>query len=148
MNDMNWSTPEYMANMAAEELGAAMARHGIGFDNVLTTECLDAFDVHIAFASIHDAEALMTLAVGSDGTPGSLYDRATASCVALSHAVERDADLSDEEFGVLVDSGWTWVVHPNMRGRRMSWHVSVDIPVSDAYKLVVNLNALPLGGTS
>lgn len=133
----------YWANVAAEELGEAMTKLGIGFMGVHGDE--DG-DVTVAFHQLADAEALMTLGVGSDEQPGSLYDRATASCVTLLTYVRDGIEPTDEQIETAIRSGWTWTIHPAMTGRRMAWHARVDIPAADANQLTANLNALRIGG--
>ncbi|AMD42801.1 hypothetical protein SEA_XKCD426_60 [Streptomyces phage Xkcd426] len=144
MNAPDWTTPEYLSNLAAEELRDAMAILGIGFMGAHGDEdgC-----VTVAFHQLADAEALMTLGVQGDERPGSLYDRATASCVTLSSYAASGTEPTDEEIRDAIHVGWTWTIHPAMHGRRMGWHVSVDIPHADAATLAANLNALRLGGT-
>lgn len=134
---------EYWANVAAEELAAALDMIGIGF---MGTAGDEIGDVSVAFHSLADAEALMTLAVPQDDNQGSLYDRATSSCLTMAALAEAEERPSDEVIEHAVRAGWTWTIHPAMRGRRMGWHVSVDIPAADANQVTANLNALRLGG--
>jgi hypothetical protein len=134
---------EHWANVAAEELARALDLTGIGFMGAAGDE--DG-DVSVAFHTLADAEALMTLAVPQNMDAGSLYDRATSSCVTMSELAEHGENPSDGQIEHAIRSGWTWTIHPAMRGRRMGWHVSVDIPAADANQVTANLNALRLGG--
>lgn len=137
---MNKQDTERWATIAAEELAAALESFGIQFYEAYGD---DDGDVHVTFAALNDAEAMMTLAVTSDQTMGSLYDRATASCVTLSLAGE---DATESDIRAAIAAGWVWTVHPAMTGRRMGWHVAVDIPTADANQVTVNLNTLRLDG--
>lgn len=134
---------EHWANVAAEELARALDLTGIGFMGAAGDE--DG-EVSVAFNSLADAEALMTLAVPQNVDAGSLYDRATSSCLTITALTEQDERPSDEQIQTAIRAGWTWTIHPAMRGRRMGWHVSVDIPAADANQVTANLNALRLGG--
>lgn len=134
---------EYWANVAAEELGQAMTKMGLGF---LGTVGDEDGNVTVAFPSLRDVEALMVLAVPADHTPGSLYDRASASCVTLSSYAADGVEPTPDVIAQAVDAGWMWAIHPHMVARRMDWHVSVDLPTSDANQVTANLNALRLGG--
>lgn len=131
---------ERWADIAAEELARALVPHGIGFHGIGSDS--DG-DVNIAFKSLADAEALMTLAVESDDVVGGFYDRATSSCLTLSSFEDTP---TDEQLEHAITTGWKWTIHPAMRGRRMGWHVSVDLNASDANTLTANLNALRNGG--
>lgn len=140
MNETNdWTSPEYMGNIAAEELHGALNRVGVNVIDVVTD---DDGDVHIYFSSIQDAEAMMTLAMYPDG-PGSMYDRSTDKCVSLN-ALPLDA--TEDQVKAVIVGGWTWHVHPHMTGRRMNWHVKVCLPTLDANQLAASLNALIVGG--
>ncbi len=139
----NLDDTEHWANIAAEELARALELCGIGAMEVIGES---NGDVAVAFPSLADAEALMTLAVPQSTATGSLYDRATASCLTLSAFADLGTPLTDESVEHAVLSGWVWTIHPAMRGRRMGWHVSVDIPAADANQVTANLNALSLGG--
>lgn len=134
---------EHWANVAAEELARALDLTGIGF---MGTAGDEDGDVSVAFNSLADAEALMTLAVPQNIATGSLYDRATSSCLTMSSFAELSDRPTDEVIEAAIRAGWTWTIHPAMRGRRMDWHVSVDIPSADANQVTANLNALRLGG--
>lgn len=139
---MNETDALYWAQVAAEELSRALDMHGIRFHAVQGDR--DG-DVNVAFVHLADAEAMMTLAIQSDEVVGGLYDRSTASCLTLSHL----ADIESEEdtlYETAIRKGWKWTVHPAMHGRRMSWHVSADIPAADANTITANLNALRNGG--
>lgn len=136
---------ERWANVAAEELARALDLTGIGF---MGTAGDEDGDVSVAFNSLADAEALMTLAVPQNTAVGSLYDRATSSCLTMAAFAESGVDPSEESVEHAIRAGWTWTIHPAMRGRRMGWHVSVDIPAADANQVTANLNALRLGGVA
>lgn len=134
---------QHWANVAAEELAIALSLTGIGF---MGTAGDEDGDVSVAFNSLADAEALMTLAVPQNVDAGSLYDRATSSCLTMTALAELAERPSDEQIEHAIRDGWTWTIHPAMRGRRMGWHVSVDIPAADANQVTANLNALRIGG--
>lgn len=136
---------EHWANVAAEELARALELTGIGF---MGTAGDEDGDVSVAFNSLADAEALMTLAVPQNIATGSLYDRATSSCLTMAAFVESGTEPTDAQIEHAIRTGWTWTIHPAMRGRRMGWHVSVDIPAADANQVTANLNALRLGGVA
>lgn len=138
-----WTSAEYLANIAAEELTNAMTQLGIG---IVTSYSQTDGTVAVNFQGLADAETFMTLTLTSDETPGSLYDRATASCVTLTGYGQLENEPSREAIEDAVRAGWTWTVHPAMRGRRMDWHVMVEIPVDDAHHLTARLNQLRLGG--
>lgn len=139
MNDMNWTDLPSYAKIAAEELSTAFSRHDIGYMHVVGEDTL----VHISFPSIRDAETMMTLGVEGSHLAGGLYDRSTSGCLGLSHL---PADASEEDVNAVIDASWTWVVHPHMTGRRMGWHVAVDMPVEDANAVTANLNTIANGG--
>jgi hypothetical protein len=138
----DWTTDEYLANLAAEELSAALDRHRIMFHNVAGDE--DG-TVSVAFVDLRDAEAMMTLAIEQAG-PGTVYDRATGSCVSLTALAATGGEVPDEQVAACITAGWNWMVHPHMRGRRMGWHVSVDIPTADANAMTAALNTQAHGG--
>lgn len=140
MTGMDWSTPEYLGNITAEELYGAMERLGIRANGCWAAD--DGSRINISFADIRDAEAMVSLGVVSDFTPGSTYDRAAASCVTLASFAERGVDPSESEMGAAMDAAWNWTIHPAMDGRRMGWHVSVDLPTADAQSVVADLNAM------
>lgn len=135
----DWTTDE-MADLTAEELSRALNRLGIGHH-----DCYVAGDgdISIAFHDIRDAEAMVSLGVLAVHEAGTLYDRASASCVSLTALGGSDSTTSEDVRDAL-DKGWTWTIHPHMRMRRMDWHVSVDIPVMDAYQLTSNLNRVAM----
>jgi hypothetical protein len=122
MDASEWVDGGFLATVAAEELGLAMAQLGIGVAD------------------------LLTLALSEDETPGSLYDRATSSCVTLASFVLSGETPSDDQLRAAIASGWKWNVHPAMSGRRMGWHVAVEMTAADANQLTANLNALRNGG--
>jgi hypothetical protein len=142
METPDWTTTEYLANLAAEELGKAFTLVGIGVTHIAA----DEGDVIVYFDAIEDAEAMMTLAVGSDNVLGGLYDRATSSCITLGTWDAEQAEPTQSEVEAVINAGWTWQIHPTMNGRRMGWHVRLDLPHADANQLTANLNALRLGG--
>jgi lipoprotein-anchoring transpeptidase ErfK/SrfK len=93
-----WTTPEYLANISAEELARALDLNGIQAHNVGA----DEDGVTVSFASLRSAEALLTLE-GTNVT-GTRYDRATSSCVKLStsDADRLTARLNDVKRGHVV----------------------------------------------
>lgn len=131
--DNDWTTHEYLANISAEELARALDLNGIRAHNVGADE--DGVTVHLA--GIRDAEALMTLTQESTQQTGTMYDRATGSCLSLS-ALDDNAPHGD--VANVIDAGWVWVIHPHMSGRVTGWHVSVTFPVSDADQMTARLN--------
>lgn len=143
MMSENLDDTSYWAGVAAEELAAAL--RGVGI-RVLDCDG-DEDGVSIAFPNLATAEALMTVAVPAHATPGTLYDRATGSCVALRVLSEQhDGDVPEEDATAAIRDGWAWIVHPHMIGRVMDWHVSVTLPHNDANQITANLNSLRLGG--
>lgn len=139
-----WTTDEaHWAHVAGEELALALAASGIQ-----VIDCYgDEDGVNVAFPHLGVAEAMMTLAMSGDNIQGSLYDRATGSCVTLrALAEEHDGDVPDELLSTAFTAGWAWVIHPHMTGRVMGWHVSVTIPAADANQVTATLNALRVGG--
>lgn len=142
----DWTTPEYLANIGAEELKAALDAHGIRSPHCGGDE--DGVTLHLA--DLKDAELMMSLAfTGPDG-PGTLYDRAVGACVTLSmlSAVESTTGLDAPEDAVAAAfaTSWTWMMHPDMDGRRVGWHISVTIPTDDANQVTARLNELRNGG--
>ena len=143
MNDTDWTTPEGLSNIVAQELVTALVNQGIH-----VVHCGGTVDgrVSVSFQELRDADAMLTLAVPGSDTPGSLYDRATGGCVALSSLAEAaelsSLDVNDAEALAAIQSGWEWSVHPHLTGRRAGWHVTVDIPLSDASAVTAALNAL------
>lgn len=137
----------YWAGVAADELGSAMAQFGIRFNGC---DVAEDGDIRINFQSLRDAETLLTLAVDSDGTLGGFYDRATSSCLTLSEMAEVEASTGQSpdraDLDRAIDAGWVWDIHPSMYGRRVGWHVAVDVPPADANQLTANLNTLRNGG--
>lgn len=133
----------HWADIAAEELARALDLTGIGF---LGATGDDDGDVLVAFQQLADAEALMTLAVPQSTAVGSLYDRATSSCLTMAALGDAEVEPSDEQVEHAINTGWTWTIHPAMRGRRMGWHVHVNLSAADANQVTANLNALRLGG--
>lgn len=143
MMDSSQSDARYWADVAAEELVKALGFLGIRCVMVAGD---DDGDVSLSFKDIRDAEAMMTLGVESTGERGSMYDRATSGCVSMRHMAEAQHEPTDAEVDQLLATSWKWAVHPDMFGRRMNWHVHVDIPAADANQVTANLNALRLGG--
>lgn len=140
MNELpDWTTDEYLGNIAASELDLAMTSLGIVTLHVGADE--DG-DVWISFAEIDDATTLVTLGLEA-GELGSVYDRATGSCLSMSDLGE---NATEEAFTQARIVGWKWVVHPHLSVRRVAWHVRVCIPSADANQLTANLNALRNGG--
>lgn len=138
MSAPDWTTDAEWANMAAEELESSLKLMGIKVVGVWADD--DGHKVNVAFQSIQDAETMVSLGIPVSQRPGSLYDRVTASCVTLSALADRGEQASEEAIVEAIGNGWTWTIHPDMTGRRMAWHASVDMPVADAYRLTSNLN--------
>jgi hypothetical protein len=138
MTDNDWTSAESLATVAAEEL--AITLEGLGINHLGCYVASDG-DVSVAFADIRDAETMVSLGVPSDHTAGTLYDRASASCLTLSE-LGAAGDPSDDDVRAALDAGWSWTIHPYMLGRRMDWHVSVDMSVADAYQVTGNLNQI------
>lgn len=131
------------ASLTAEELSLAMEAAGILKLDVAG----DEDGVSISFPGLAPAEALMTLAVGGDRTPGSLGDRASGSCATLAQlASDYAVDVPDELLAAAFHNGWDWVVHPHMTGRTVGWHVTVTMSTADASQVAANLYALKHGG--
>lgn len=135
---------EDLNNLAAEELAGALMAHGIKTRDVFG----DGDGVNVSFGGLRDAETMLTLAMAEDG-PGTLYDRAASSCVTLTELAH-----AEEDSGVEVDEsaitrafrdGWTWMVHPDMRGRVVSWHTSACMSADDAMQVASRLNELRNG---
>lgn len=144
MSEMDWTNTEYLAVIAAEELSRAMGR--------VKVECMtfgSEFGVNIKFPSLACAESLLALAVPEDPRPESFHDRAMSHCAALAALHDRDditGPESDAEADRLMEAGWTWMIHPVMRGRAVGWHASVVMTAEDANQLTVSLNTLANGG--
>jgi hypothetical protein len=134
----DWTTPEYLANISAEELSRALDMHGIQTHNVGA----DEDGVTVALAGLRAAETLLTLVLDGPAGPGTLYDRATGSCVTLSNL---DDDATDGGVARAFDAGWTWMIHPTMDGRVVGWHVHLTLPAADADQLTGRLNELKRG---
>lgn len=139
MNMTEWTNREDLANVVAGELLAAMEHMGIGVDACYS---LDGDHVTVSFQDIRDAETMMSLGVTADARPGSLYDRATSSCVTLTAMAAADEPPDDGDVENALDAGWTWSVHPVMIGRRADWHVSLDLSPEDATRVTANLNTI------
>jgi|SRR5687768_5460446 len=132
-----WMTPTEMAHLAAEELEEVLALHGI------TTHLVEAEEdrVSVIFLAMPDAEAFLTLGINADHVPGTLYDRVSSGCVTAQNV----PDISDEDAQTVREASWRWTVHPDMHGRRVEWHVAVDIPVEDAIYVSTRLNGVRWG---
>lgn len=139
MNASDWTTPEYIANITAEELRTVLDRLGV---NVVHSFVDDDGLVNIVFNDIRDAEAMVSLGVTATARPGTLYDRASACCVSLMELAAADGSPDRDDVDELLRDGWKWTVHPVMIGRRMDWHVSVEMNTEDAQQLTANLNIM------
>lgn len=135
---------ERWTDVVASELNKALRLTG-----AVTLDCYaDDGVVRVTFADLRDAETMMAVGVSNhSGGPGSLYDRATSSCVTLTTLAAGDdgsgsRGLDEGDVEAALDAGWGWLVHPDMQGRRMNWHVAVDMPIADAVQVTANLNAL------
>lgn len=138
---LDWTTPEYLANLAAEELGHALSMRGINFRT-----CFGDPDglVSLSFNGMRDTETLLALAVPGPTGPGTLYDRATGGCVSLAALAEsKGEDASEDEVESILDAGWAWLIHPDMRSHVVGWHITVVMPTADANTVTARLNALP-----
>lgn len=138
----DWTTPEELASIAAEELSDAVFRAGIRI-----TECYGDGEskVSLSLSELRDAETLMTLVTDGSGGPGSFYDRATGSCVSVAAMAAADTvsgrEVDEDALWAVMAAGWDWSVHPHMTGLRMGWHVTVTLPVEDANAVSAALNA-------
>ena len=130
----------YWGGIVAGELAAVLEQVGIGIHE---TDIDRDGDVVVAFVSLADAAAFLTLAVDGSGAVGSLYDRATSCCVTLAAASE---NLNEDEFRAAMNGSWTWFIHPHMTGRRVDWDIRAHIPPADASAVTATLNALRNGG--
>lgn len=143
MNDVpEWTSEEYLGNMGADELEAAMDK--LGIRTVMVAYTGDG-QVSVHFGTLADAEALMTLGVGGHGGPGSLYDRATSGCLTLTEMDRNGQTIDPDVVSLALMASWEWTVHPDMQVRRMGWHAAVSMTVADANQITVNLNTLRLG---
>lgn len=131
-----------LADCAAEALADAMDQAGIIYGECEPDE--DG-DVYITFSYLRDAEALLSLAIDSDRTPGGLADRASEGCLTHKQAADRGQVLTTDEFLSALAASWTWSIHPDLIRSRVDWHVSVSVPYPDAMTLAVSLNSLPKG---
>lgn len=141
MNDQvpEWADAEHLGGIAADELRRALDANGINYFAV----ALDSDgDVNIAFQFIADAETMVSLGVPAVHEKGTLYDRATGSCITLGELAASGTEPSEAAIRAAMKAGWTWTIHPYMQGRRMDWHASVDMPLADAYAVTANLNAV------
>lgn len=135
----NWTTPEDLTQISAEELARALILHHIGAKHVEA----DEDGVTVWFVGIFDAGVMLTLAVEGTGELGSLHDRATAGCLSLS---SMGVDASEQAVCDVIDGSWVWVVHPHIDGRVVGWHVSVTMSADDANQVTASLNTLHHGG--
>lgn len=132
-------TEEDLAHVAADELSAALDAHGIHVRGVVAS----GLDVDVSFTTIRDAETMLTLSMDGSGGPGSLYDRATSSCLTVTElASTYGTDVPGGRLEAAFRMGWDWQVHPDMHGRRMGWHISVTLAHTDANTVTAALNAL------
>lgn len=144
MNDNpDWLPMSLIGNVTADELSAALAMRGIRFTGVMPN---DEDRIMVFFEDLVDAETMLTLTVQGEQTSGSLYDRASDMCVTMSESVDNETEYTDEQIEELTARGWTWLIHPAMNGRRVTWHVRADIPMGDAAEVTARLNALHHGG--
>lgn len=143
MDMTDWLSTDDIARLAAEELNSALDRVGV--------QPLDVYvngddRVAVTFGDIRDAETMMSLGVPADARPRTLYDRSTGACVSVGYEVTRAAaeggEADTESLERAKDASWFWSVHPDMSGRRMDWHVSVDMAAEDATAVAANLNAV------
>lgn len=144
MNMADWLDADDLAKVTAEELDVATARLGIRTMGCWPDD--DGRRMNIAFNSIRDAETLVSLGVVAEHRPGSLYDRTSAACVSLATYADSTDGPPEGEVERLMEDCWHWTVHPDMVGRRMDWHVSVDMLAVDAQQLVINLNQVHRAG--
>lgn len=146
MSEADWTNDEYLANIAADELRQALDRAGLSATDVTGT---DDGRVFVRFRGLSDAEAFLALSMIQDPRHGTLYDRASSSCATLASL----HDLDDEERAnkmaeEAMEAGWTWLMHPHMRGRSVGWHVAADMPHADANAVTAALNSLRGGGAA
>ena len=134
----------YWANVAAEELGAALAAIGT---LTLLVEGDEDGDVNVTFAQLRDAETMLALSINGDGSPGTIYDRAAGSCPSITE-LSAHGDLDEATYRDLVTRGWTWQIHPHMSVHRVDWHVHVSLPAADANHVTASLRSHLLGGAS
>ena len=134
----DWTPAEYLANISADELRKALNVHGIRVHNVGA----DADGVTVSLADMASAEALLTLVLDGPDRPGTVYDRATGSCVTLSQLSD---DAPEEQVTAAFDAGWVWMIHPVMDGMHVGWHIHLTLPVNDADYVTARLNELKQG---
>lgn len=144
MAEPDWTTDEYLSNIAADELRQALERAGVAATDVTGS---DDGRVFVRFRGLPDAEAFLTLSLLQDPRHGSLYDRASSSCATLAslHDLD-DEERANELAEEAMAAGWTWLMHPHMRGRSVGWHVAADMPHADANAVTATLNAMRTGG--
>lgn len=134
----NW-TDEDMAKVAAEELGTALRKQNIG-----SAEVTDDDDrVAIDFRNLAEAELLLTLLFRQPAGPGTLYDRATSSCVTASALADQyGADAPGPLLQDAFEAAWRWDIHPAMTdSRAVVWHASVSLSADDAMTAAAALNS-------
>lgn len=144
----DWTTDEYLAIIAAEELSDALASHGVR----LIHASVDEGAVDLAFKGISEAAQMLSLVFDGPQGPESLYDRATGSCVRLGYLAEKygEGDVPEDKVVEAVDDGWVWMIHPAMQGSQagwqVGWHTTVTIPAADAMAVTALLNQKRNGG--
>lgn len=137
-------TPEEMAEVAADALKDALTKNGV---RVVGCSGLEGV-VSLSLEEMRDAELLMSLSFDGPDGYGSRYDHATNGCVgraALDEYERRGHDVTGL-VDQLYETSWTWLIHPDMTDRRVSWHVAVVIPTEDALAVSATLNELYNGG--
>lgn len=139
INHPDWTSDEFLANLAAEELRGALDDAGIATVTVYVGE--DENRVIVVFNDIKDAETMMSIGVPVSQVPGTLYDRASGACVGVAALVETDT-ADEENVANATEEAWFWNIHPHLEGRRAGWHASVYMAVADATQVAANLNAL------
>ena len=132
-------TDEDMAKVAAEELGTALRKLNLGY-----ADCTDDDDrVALDFHDLSEAAVLLTILFRNPAGPGTLYDRATSSCVTINNLSDRYGDdvprtALQHAFG----EAWIWQVHPAMtESRVVQWHAGVTMSGDDAMAVAAALNS-------
>jgi len=141
MEELNWTTAETIGMLTAEELAAAFDRAGVSYIAVTYGDEESSTPVGVAFNGIQDAGKAVELGVPVDDTIGGFYDRVTSNCLTLTALAQDDVPEDDARVAEALESGWSWVIHPDRLNGRKGWHVSVDMSVADAQQLTANLNA-------
>jgi hypothetical protein len=137
----DWTTPEYLADISADELKRALEAHGVQAPQCDGDE--DGVTVHLA--DVRDAELMMSLVFEGTDVAGTLYDRAVCCCVTLTNMAQAGAGLSEMQLAEALNRGWVWVMHPEMQGRRVGWHIVVTMLPDDACQVAARLNELRNG---